>query len=153
MTINWNDLTAKVSKYFTVGELTELPRWNAYHIPSEEEKKNLIELAGKMDQIRDIIKAPIKVHVCIRPIKANIPGHAKNGQDYNKLIGGSPKSLHVTGQAMDWSSPGKDCDDVRTLLKPHLESLKMCMEKKENSNWVHLDIRANIPKSGRYFTP
>lgn len=144
-------LTDKISKYFTWKELLYLPTWKEYHTPSTVEQNNLIKLAKVMDDIRDIIGKPIRVHVCIRPGKANIPGSVHNGQDYNALIGGAKNSAHKSGLAIDWSVPGEDCDDIRTLLLPILTQLGVRMEDKPNSNWVHIDLLP--PRPNRFFKP
>lgn len=145
------DLNQHVSKYFTWKELLFLPSWGEYHTPSQTEQNNLIKLVTVMDKIREIIGKPIKVHVCIRPKHANIPGSVHHGKDYNGLIGGAKNSAHISGLAIDWSCPGLDCDDIRTTLKPLLTQLNVRMEDKPNSNWVHIDLMP--PRPNRFFKP
>lgn len=153
MSIDWNNPKAPVSKYFTVGELTFLPSWQCYHTPSDEEKANLTKLALKMDQVREILGKPIKVHVAIRPTSVNCPSSPHHGQNYNKAIGSvALHSAHISGLAMDFDA-GENCDTTRVTLEPLLEQLGMRCEKAPGTNWVHLDL-APVPTGGnRYFKP
>ena len=141
--INWDDKNSKISKYFTVHEATYLPSWGIYHTPSEDEKLNIVEMAGKMDQVRDFIGESIKVHCWIRPTTVNSPQNEKNGKDYNGFVGGAPKSAHIVGKAVDWSVVGKktteQCDNIRKLLEPKLEEFQIRMED-HSGPWVHNDI-------------
>lgn len=150
--INWNDEKAKISRYFTVHEALWLPSWRVYHEPSEEEKDNILELAVKMDKVRDFLQAPISVHVWMRPDFLNAPGHSKHGQDYNAFVKGAPRSAHKLGKAVDWSVPGVSCDLVRSKLLPKLEEFGLCMEDLPGSNWVHADCMPPR-KGGRFFKP
>jgi len=150
--IDWSNPKAKVSKHFTVKETTYLPSWDCYHVPSEEEKKEIIKLAEKMDIIRDRIGKPVIVHVWIRPKKANIPNHPKDGGDYNMFIGStSTKSGHIFGQAVDFHIGGMpDCAEVRDLIKPWLEELDIRMEDIQGG-WIHIDTKPVGHK--RFFKP
>ena len=148
--IDWSNPKSKISEFFTVGEATYLPSWKTYHIPSEEEKANICLQASKMDLIRRFLGKPIKIHVWMRPEKANCPGSEHNGEDYNKLIGGAKLSAHRIGAAADWDA-NENCDDTRNKLESKLEEYQVRMEKKPNSSWVHIDFLA--PKPNRYFIP
>jgi hypothetical protein len=123
--IDWNRRTNLISKYFTVGEATFLPSWNIYLNPNDEEKVNIVATALKMDSIREILDVPIKVHCWIRP------------EIYNKTIGGSPKSAHITGLAVDFSC-ALNCDAVRYILLPHLAQLELRMEDLKGASWIHI---------------
>lgn len=169
--INWNDRKAKVSKYFTVHEATFLPSWNTYHLPSEEEKANIVKMALAMDKVRDLL-GPISVHIWIRPKKANTPSSfdpkavkiaaadpkravkekALAELDYNTFIGGAKQSPHIRGLGVDWHAQ-VTCDEARAKLLPKLEELGMCMEDLPGSNWVHTDILGPRGNTGRFFKP
>lgn len=170
--INWTDPKAKVSKYFTVKEVLYLPNWNTYHVPSEEEKANIIKMAEVMDKVREFINKPIKVHCWIRPNKANCPGFdpfiikldpkakdyitkktALAVLDYNSFIGSTAKrSPHIFGKAVDWSC-GEDCNITRQKLMSKLEEFNMCMEDIPGQ-WIHLDIYEPAIHGGkRFFKP
>jgi hypothetical protein len=112
-------------------------------------KANLVAMFALMDQVRDLIGQPIHVHVAYRP------------EAYNKLIGGAPDSAHkaLNGAAVDWdanvglSTTGANCDQLRVILEPKLESMGLRMERRPGSNWVHLDNRALLPGGNRFFWP
>jgi hypothetical protein len=76
--INWNDWSAPVSKYFTVGEVTLKQR---ERIPSQPDiKKNVVAIARKMDEIREWWGAPLAVNSWYRPwaVNARIGSRAPN---------------------------------------------------------------------------
>lgn len=149
--IAWNDKKSMVSKWFSVAECTYLPSWKCYHIPNNEEQSNIFQMAIKLDQVRELLNKPIKIHCFIRPNIANIPGSIYNKKNYNSFIGGAKNSAHIFGKGVDFDA-GEDCDKTRERILPHLEKLKLRMEKLENSNWVHL---GNDWKPGMsyYFIP
>jgi hypothetical protein len=137
--MNWKEPSGKVSKYFTVKECCWLPSWGKLHSPTEAEAANMQAMALKMDLVREILGKPINVHVWIRP------------PEYNKLIGGAPKSAHITGRAVDFDC-GEDCDITRTKLLPHLEKLGLRMEDLPGSRWVHLG-NDWVPGNKHFFKP
>ena len=153
--IDWNNPEAKISKHFKVREVIYLPSWKMFHIPSEQEKKDIVEFAKKMDDIRDTIGLPVNVHVWIRPKSVNNPDHKRHGQDYNVFIGSKSKtSGHITGIAVDfhfkgYSSPAL-CHEMRQLIIPHLERLNLRMEDIKG-NWIHIDSKPVGHK--RFFKP
>lgn len=150
--VNWNDPKSKISKYFTVHEALWLPTWSVYHAPSEAEKSSILQLASTMDKVRDFLGTSITVHTWIRPSSLNCPGNPRHGQNYNAAVGGAAGSAHRYGKALDWSSPGVSCDELRARLLPKLDEFKLCMEDLPGSTWVHNDIF--LPrKTGRFFKP
>lgn len=149
MSIDWSNPKSKISKYFTVGEALFLPKWSCYHVPSEEEKSNIVRHAANMDLVREELGVPCVVHCWIRPASANCPDSPHHGEDYNALCGGAKASRHVKGDATDYHPVGMTCDDARTKLEPKLESFGMRMEKAPGTNWVHNDSGPVI--STRYF--
>lgn len=151
-TIDWSDEKALISKHFTVKEALWLPSWKVMHIPSEEEKANILKQAAKMDLIRDFLGAPINVHCWLRPV-LNCPDSSYHGQDYNAFIGGARNSSHKIGLATDYDASGMDCDTVREQLEPKLDEWEMRMEKKPGSKWVHNDSATLAEGGNRYFIP
>jgi len=123
--IDWKNPQDKISKYFNVHDAIWLPSWQTYHLPTEEEQKNILEMAKKMDTVREFLNLPVNVHCWIRPEK------------YNKEIGGAPGSAHILGKAVDWDC-GKNCDDVRQALLIKIPFWKLRMEDAPKTNWVHL---------------
>lgn len=149
MSVDWSDPKSKISKYFTVGEALYIPQWKCYHIPSEEEKANILRHAQNMDKAHDALGAACVVHCWIRPKVLNCPTSPNHGGDYNALCGGAKASRHIFGDATDYHSVGMSCDDARARLEPRLEEFGMRMEKAPGTNWVHNDSGPVI--STRYF--
>lgn len=153
--IDWSNPKSKISKHFTVHEATFLPSWRIYHTTSEDEKKEIVKLAEKMDIIRDRIGKSCIVHVWIRPKSVNCPGHERHGQDYNLFIGStSTRSGHIFGQAIDchfsgYSGP-QGCEEARKLILPWLEELDIRMEDIDGG-WIHIDTKPVGHK--RFFKP
>lgn len=136
----------KISDYFTWSEALNLPKWKRDASEddglTDEIRANLSATFAKMDEIREFLNAPIRVHVAYRP------------PEYNKLVGGAKGSAHMMGMAVDWSIAGKSCDDVRKLIidAELLNKLNIRMEDNPGSNWIHIDIRSP-GASGRFFKP
>lgn len=148
--IDWSNPESKISNHFSVKETCWLPSWQVMHIPSEDEKQNILKQAAKMDLIRDFLGVPIRVHCWIRPILNN-PNSEHNGQDYNALVKGAKNSAHKIGLATDYDAEGLNCDDVRAKLEPMLEQWQIRMEKMPGGNWIHNDCAPVI--ATRYFNP
>jgi hypothetical protein len=148
--IDWTNPADKISKHFTVKEALWLPSWQVMHIPSEEEKANILKQAAKMDLIREFLGVPLHIHCWLRPT-LNCPESDKNGQDYNAFVKGAKNSSHKIGLATDYDAVGLNCDDVRAKLEPKLDEWKIRMERMVGGNWVHNDCAPVIAK--RYFAP
>lgn len=149
MDIDWSNPKAKISKHFTVGEALYLPKWDCYHIPSDDEKEAIVRHAANMDRVREELGVPCVVHCWIRPGSANCPESSHHGEDYNALCGGAKASRHMKGDATDYHPVGMTCDEARSKLEPKLEEFDMRMEKAPGTNWVHNDSGPVI--SNRYF--
>lgn len=175
--INWADPKAKVGDRFTVKEALLLPSWGVMHVPSEDEKKAIVNIAAKVNDAALYLenklghKISIIVHAFVRPEKANCPGSKWDGKDYNRYIYETqvwknlteeekakktvPKSPHRTGHAVDFHIVGfegkEGCLKIRELLKEVLEKLGLRMERMDNGAWIHLDDMPVI--NARYFNP
>jgi hypothetical protein len=158
--VDWSDKGDKVSRYFTVWETIGAPQWNRL----QDEGDGLDDGAKEalfgfmndvMDEVREHLGAAVIVHITYRC------------PEYNKLIGGAGKSAHMARSDAQYGliaacdfhadigqgSTGANCDKVREILLPLLDSWDIRMENNgEGSTWVHLDNRAPGP-SGRYFPP
>ena len=85
--VNWEDFNAKVSNYFSVGEVTEKDR---RRIPQTNKVKwNVIRLANELDKVRCYWGAPIYVTSWYRPARIN------------SMVGGVRGSQHIKGSAAD----------------------------------------------------
>lgn len=152
MVVDWSDKRSKISKYFTVREACWLPSWGILHRPNAVEKQKILEIAAKMDLIRELLGKAIAVHCWIRPNSVNHPGSVFHKKDYNGKVNGAYASGHISGGAVDWSC-SMNCDDVRLLLEPKLEELGIRMEAAPGTNWIHVDTKPVIKNGSRYFRP
>jgi hypothetical protein len=149
---DWTDPKSKISNHFTVKEALWLPSWQVMHIPSEDEKVNILKHAQNMDKVRDFLGVSLNVHCWLRPILNN-PASDKHGQDYNAFVKGAKNSSHKTGLATDYDAFKLICDDVRAKLESKLEEFDMRMERMPGGNWVHNDS-GDVPEGGhRFFIP
>lgn len=156
--IVWTDPKAKISEHFTVKDALYLPSWQIFHTPSEEEKKNILAMAEKMELIREFLGGkPIHVNCWTRPEKVNSPKSFHHGQSYNRYVRGAPGSAHKEGKAVDFVVSKMTCDDVRECLRFKLEEFKLRCEDMPGSGWVHCDIREpailGAKQRSRFFRP
>jgi len=126
--VGFYDMLEKIPgcEWFTWSEALWLPRMNAFALPSTAQKKNIKEVARLMDRIRAHFGRPCIVHSWLRPT------------EYNKLIGGAPRSSHITGSAIDFHVRGIDC----RIVKKEIQEKKLWPGRGEidTTNWVHLDL-------------
>lgn len=148
--IDWENPECKMTPFFKVREALLLPSWKVYHKPTEEEKYNICKTVLLMDEIRELINAPIHIHCWIRPACVNAPDSEYHGKDYNYYVGGSKRSGHILGIAVDFSSPGENCDDLRAALVPKMDAWQFRIEDLRGAKWVHVDLKPPGP-SGRFF--
>lgn len=84
---NWYDWNSPVSKYFTVGEVTQR---DSRRIPTDYlTRRRVKKLAKRLDQLREKYNCPIKVSSWYRP--AHI----------NAAVGGVSGSQHIYGWGID----------------------------------------------------
>ena len=144
MGIDWKNEKDAVSAHFSVRDMIWLPSWG--RLANESDglddtiKANLIELANKMETVRQLTgNRLIRSHVAYR------------SPQYNAQIGGAPHSAHRDGRAMDFDVVGLSCDDARAIIVPALGMLKMRCEDNPGSLWVHLGH--DFERQPTYFKP
>lgn len=120
-------------------------KWNVEIWPRETQKVNIMLMAGRLMQIKKALYPIIN-------IEFEIVSWLRCPQ-YNALIGGARRSMHLEGGAVDFKIKGAQCYVIRERLKSELQRLDIRMEQlPEGSDWVHVDIRQ--PENGvRYFKP
>ena len=99
--------------------------------PTEEHKKNMIKLAENIfEPLRMYVGGPIKINSFYR------------SPELNKAIGGSSKSQHCNGQAIDIDDTfGRMTNaEMYRFIKDHLNFDQMIWEfgDDKNPNWVHV---------------
>lgn len=142
--IDWTNPEARISKYFKVKEACYFPRWKRLATEADgltaEVKNNLITTFQTMDKIREYFNKPIKVTIAFR------------SPEYNALIGGAKRSMHLVGKAVDFIVQEMNCDEVRKQLLPKLEDFNIRLEDLPGANWTHIDTK-QVPNNLRYFKP
>jgi putative chitinase len=86
--IDWNDNNSMVSRYFTVGEVTNHDS-RRIPTPRSDEETNIRKLAQELDKLREAWGHPIGVTSWYRPYNINL------------AVGGVPNSTHISGGAAD----------------------------------------------------
>lgn len=155
--VDWTDPQAPLTDEgnFIVHEALWLPTWGVYHVPTDQEKENILRMAAIMEEIRALLGQPIRVHSWLRPTVACCPGYAHHGMNYNRAVGSvSDRSGHTVALAVDWHADEWEgielCGMVRKFLLPHLERLGIRMEKLAG-DWIHNDLLPVVNQ--RYFIP
>ena len=106
-------------------------RLNIDNTPTEEHKKNMNKLAEEIfEPLRTYVGGPIKINSFYRSPK------------WNKAIGGSTKSQHCNGQAIDIDDTfGRMSNaEMYEFIKEHLDFDQIIWEFGDNNNpnWVHV---------------
>ena len=131
-------------KYFKWKEALYLPKMDIYALPNDVKiLENICLTALKLDQIRDMFKEPLLVSSWYRP------------KEYNKMIKGSLKSMHMQGLACDFYFAGYKAQQVREILAGQLKHLRIRMEDLPKANWIHIDLKVDklTPDHKLFFKP
>ena len=101
------------------------------NIPNEKQLTNMKLLAEKVfEPLRSYVNGPIKINSFFRSV------------DLNKAIGGSSKSQHCKGQAIDLDDTFKRSTNAEMyeFIKEHLDFDQLIWEfgDDNNPNWVHV---------------
>lgn len=153
--VDWKDKRANIADNFNVHEALFLPSWRVYHVPSNEERQEIVKTAAVMQKIRELFDNPVVVHCWMRPTKANVPRTDFHGKNYNRFIGSkSTKSAHIFGRAVDFHVSGlagpEGCAEARAKILPLLEEWNIRMENIKGG-WIHIDT--NPVNNKRFFRP
>ena len=110
---------------------TTATRQGLDNTPNEEQLANMKLLAEKVfEPLRDCVGGPIRINSFFR------------GPELNKAIGGSSKSQHCKGQAVDIDDGGckKSNAEMYYWIKENLDFDQMIWEfgNDDNPNWVHV---------------
>ncbi|QDP52779.1 MAG: putative peptidase M15 [Prokaryotic dsDNA virus sp.] len=101
------------------------------NVPNTEQLKCMKEIAENVfEPLRAYVGGPIKINSFFR------------GEPVNTAIGGSKRSQHMKGQAMDLDDTFGRCSNAEMyhFIKEHLDFDQLIWEfgDEENPNWIHV---------------
>lgn len=126
--INWNKPNFKISKYFTVGEVTQNDKRRT-PIKGSVIERNILFLAAKLDSIRDNWGQPIGVTSWYRPPIVNAE------------VGGVSNSQHLTGSAVDIYSYSGNENKFEEFLDIEWFDRHLGYGVASGRGFTHLDLR------------
>ena len=137
----WREIMEKISKHISYKEgvySTTALRRNIANNPNEEQLNNMKLIAEKIfEPLRTWVGGPIKINSFFR------------GADLNKAIGGSTRSQHCKGQAIDIDDTFgyKTNAEMYHYIKDNLDFDQMIWEfgDDNNPNWVHISYVSHRP--------
>lgn len=101
----------------------------------------ILALCEKLERVRALLDAPIRVHSMFRSIEYN------KDQNINPV-----NDVHTQCLAVDFDCfPHLKIEQIKDRLRPLLDKLEIRMER-GTPTWVHIDLKLPGP-SGREFTP
>lgn len=128
MIVNWNKANARISKYFTVAEVTQ---GDYRRIPKSgtDIEKNILYLAEKLDEIRSLWGSAIGVTSWYRP-------HQVNAE-----VGGVSNSQHINGGAVDIYNYYGDEYEFERMLDKYWQDRHLGYGVISGKGFTHLDLR------------
>ena len=128
----------KLSDNFTLAEFTKSQtalRLDIDNTPEEEHLEAAMALFGAVVQ-------PVRDHFGPTTINSGY-----RGTDLNKAVGGSSKSQHCKGEAVDIECPGVANYDIAKWIEDNLEYDQLILEFYTpgipDSGWVHVSYKAD----------
>jgi Peptidase M15 len=130
--INWSDFSSPISKYFTVGEVSQFSRERI--VINSDHQKNVLLIAKCLDNIREQWGRPIGVTSWYRPPAVN------------RRVGGASQSQHLNGGAVDIYPINENIYDFQKWLDQKWDRALGYGAKR---GFVHIDLR-DRPKKIRW---
>ena len=130
--IDWDNSSLRISKYFTVGEVTKNDR-RRRPLPNSAEEKHILALAKELDQIREDWGSSVIVNSWFRPSKRLGYPYEINGI-YSKVS----NSQHIYGRAADIRPARGNIYDFQKWLERNWYGH---LGRGANKGFVHLDTR------------
>ena len=123
----------ELSKNFTLAEMTRsetAERDGITNKPNQEE-------INYLERVCNEILQPIRDHYGV----AITPSSGFRCEALNKAVGGSAKSQHVQGQAVDFTVPGIDILELAYWIKENIRFDQLILEQRqEGKAWIHCSI-------------
>ena len=124
---------SQLSEHFSLEELTHTDHREYDNSPNDAELENLVRLAEFLEEVKAALGG--------RPIMVN---SAFRSQQINNSVGGSNKSQHLLGCAVDFRVPKLTPDEVvRIIISAGLPYDQVI---REFDRWTHVSI-PNTPDS------
>lgn len=116
-----------LSEHFTLEEFIFTIHRNIDNTPTEDILEKLKHLAIHMEVVRDLLQAPVAVNSAYRC------------PELNKAVGGSPKSQHMKGEAVDFTAKafGTPAQIVNAIRNSALQFDQLILEY---DRWVHISF-------------
>ena len=125
----------KLSEHFTLDEFTfsqTAVRKGINNTPSAIIVSNLTLLAHNLEKVRALLNVPIHITSGYRCAQLNI------------AVGGSNKSDHILGYAVDFTAPkfGTPKDIIKAIIASDIQFSQIIFE----GTWVHLSFAPNMKR-------
>ena len=130
--IDWSDGSLRISKYFTVGEVTKNDHRRRPK-PNSSEEKHILALAKELDKIREDWTSPVIVNSWFRPSRKLGYPH-----DVNAEQKGATNSQHIYGRAADIRPATGNITEFQKWLD---RSWYGHLGRGAKRGFVHLDMR------------
>ena len=128
------DPSQRLTEHFTLGEMTTTNHRSLMH-------QNLVEAQGHIDALRATCLLAEKVRALFgRPM---IVHSGYRCPALNKRIGGSPRSQHMLGQALDFHVVGVALEHVYEAIEQSGIPLGQCIlegYRGHHPSWLHLSL-------------
>jgi hypothetical protein len=116
-----------LSEHFTLEEFTFTIHRNIDNVPTVALLGELMKTAMALEGVRMLLQAPISVNSAYR------------SPELNKAVGGSPKSQHMKGQAVDFTAKAFGTpDQIVNAIKN--STLQYDQLVREFDKWVHISF-------------
>ncbi|MNH24280.1 Peptidase M15 [compost metagenome] len=124
-----------LTEHFTLEEMTlseTAARQDIDNQPDSRALDNLRRLCATLEQVRELVGAPVMVSSGFRSV------------ELNAVIGGSAASAHTEGLAADFNVPGlTPAALARRVADSNLQFDQLILEYDQ---WVHLSLAAGRPR-------
>jgi len=126
----------RLSTYFTQDELTAsdyAARYGMNNEPDQRALENLRYTALQLDRVRALLGVPVLVSSGYRSPRVN------------EAVGGSKRSQHMLGQAVDLIAPsfGSPRAVARLIMESHIPFDQLILEY---GRWVHISFTQHNPR-------
>jgi uncharacterized protein YcbK (DUF882 family) len=131
---DWTNASDSVTEHFTVGDCLTLHNWN--RLATEDDGADfdkLTTLCEKLEEVRDALDCPMKVHCIFRSTAYN---------QEQKILMPTGADVHSFCEAVDFDCGSElTTDEIKAILLPMLQSFGLRMEDNgPGASWVHIDL-------------